>query len=210
MRGLVYKDVAIFFKGIDKKLILLVIGTNILLMLNTGMYAGLFASIMLAMSVGMQTIMSFAIDEKADWKKYELTMPVSAFYAVAGRYLSVVVTLAVSLLGSALFNLIAAVGFGKFDGVVWGISAAVSILIPMLWTGICLPLTYWFGCRSAQTMGIFAVIPMFYFIKYFEDQASFSAMVSSLSSILLIASIVTVLVFLLSMGVSTLGYARKR
>lgn len=31
MRGLVYKDVAIFFKGIDKKLILLVIGTNILL-----------------------------------------------------------------------------------------------------------------------------------------------------------------------------------
>ena len=46
--------------------------------------------------------------------------------------------------------------------------AAASFIIPLLWTGICLPLTYWFGFRSAQTLGLFVVIPMLYFVKYFE------------------------------------------
>ena len=210
MRGLIYKDVMIFLKGIDKKLILLVIGVNILLMLNTGIYAGIFASIMLAMSIGMQNIMCFANDERADWKKYQMAMPVNTFSVVASRYVSVILTLIVSLSGSLLFNLLASVGSGIFDGVVWGVSAAVSVLIPLLWTAVCLPLTYWFGFRPAQTMGMFVVIPMFYFIKYFEDVAGFSAMISSLSSLLMTAGIATVVVFCLSMGISAAGYARRR
>lgn len=210
MRGLIYKDVAIFFKGIDKKLILLVIGVNILLMINTGAYAGLFASVMLAMTVGMQNIMCFANDEKVDWKKYQLAMPVSTFSVVASRYVSVIVTLTASLAGSMVFNLISSVGSGTFDGTLWGISAAVAVLIPLLWTGICLPLTYWFGFRSAQTMGLLVVIPMFYFIKYFEDGVGFSAMINSLSSALLTAGIAVVIVFCISMALSVAGYARRR
>ena len=209
MRGLIYKDVIIFFKGIDKKMILLVAGVNILLMLNTGVYAGLFASVMLAMSIGMQNIMCFANDERADWKTYQMAMPVDTVSVVASRYISVILTLTVSLAGSLLFNLLASAGSGIFDGRVWGISAVVSILIPLLWTGICLPFTYWFGFRSAQTMGMFAVIPMFFFIKYFEDGVGFSAMISSLSSALFVAGVVTVVVFCLSMGISAAGYARK-
>lgn len=210
MRGLIYKDVVIFFKGIDKKMILLVVGVNILLMLNTGVYAGLFASVMLAMSVGMQNIMCFANDEMADWKKYQMAMPVDTFSAVASRYISVILTLTVSIFGSLLFNLLASMGSGVFDGRVWGISAVVSILIPLFWTGICLPLTYWFGFRPAQTMSMFVVIPMFYFIKYFEDNAGFSAMMNSLTSFLLTAGVATVVVFFLSMGISAAGYVRKR
>lgn len=210
MRGLIYKDAVIFFKGIDRKLIFLVIGVNILLMFQTGAYAGLFASVMFAMSVGMQNIMSFANDERVDWKKYQLTMPVNTFSAVASRYVCVILTLAVSLAGSMVFNLLACISAGRFDGALWGISAAVSVFLPLLWTGICLPLTYWFGLRSAQTMGMLVVIPMFYFIKYFEDGAGFSAMMGSLSSILLTAGIAVVVVFLLSMGISMAGYARRK
>ncbi|MDE6421558.1 MAG: ABC-2 transporter permease [Lachnospiraceae bacterium] len=209
MRGLIYKDVIIFFKGIDKKMILLVVGVNILLMFNTGVYAGLFATVMLAMSIGMQNIMCFANDERADWKTYQMAMPVDTVSVVASRYVSVILTLTVSLAGSMLFNLVSGVASGCFDGALWGISAAVAILLPLLWTGICLPLTYWFGFRSAQTMGMFAVIPMFLFIKYFEDGVGFSAMISSLSSALFIAGVVTVVVFCLSMGISAAGYARK-
>ena len=65
MKGLIYKDITIFFKGIDKKLILIAVGVIALLMVKTGVYAGLFASVMLAMTIGMQNIMSFASDEKA-------------------------------------------------------------------------------------------------------------------------------------------------
>lgn len=210
MKGLIYKDIAIFFKSIDKKLVLIAVGAIVLLMFNTGIYAGLFASVMLAMTIGMQNIMSFASDEKASWKKYQLAMPVNALCVVTSKYISVVCTLAISLMGSILFNLLPSVAFRSFEGTVWGVSAAVSLIVPLLWTGIGLPLTYWFGFRSAQTMGLIAVIPMFYFVKYFEDGAGFSAMTSSILSYAIVAGIAAIVLFVLSMIISMLGYSRRK
>lgn len=57
MRGLIYKDISIFFKSIDKKLILIAAAAIVLLIFNAGIYAGLFASVMFAMTIGMQNIM---------------------------------------------------------------------------------------------------------------------------------------------------------
>lgn len=210
MRGLIYKDIKIFFKSIDKKLVLIAAGAIILLMVNTGVYAGLFASVMLAMTIGMQNIMSFASDEKASWKKYQLAMPVNAVSVVTSKYISVICTLAVSLAGSVLFNLLSSVAFRSFNVTVWGVSTAVSVIVPLLWTGICLPLTYWFGFHSAQTMGLIVVIPMFYFIKYFEDGAGFSAMTNSIFSYVIVAGIAVVVLFIISMLISMVGYNRKK
>ena len=47
MRGLIYKDISIFFKSIDKKLILIAAAAIVLLIFNAGIYAGLFASVIL-------------------------------------------------------------------------------------------------------------------------------------------------------------------
>ena len=210
MKGLVYKDIIIFFKSIDKKLILIAVGAIILLMVNTGVYAGLFASVMLAMTIGMQNIMSFACDEKASWKKYQLAMPVNAVLVVTSKYISVIYTLAVSLVGSVLFNLLSGIAFHEFNVIVWGVSTAVSLIVPLLWTGICLPLTYWFGFRSAQTMGLIAVIPMFYFVKYFEDGDGFSAMTSSIFSYVVVAGFAVIVLFIISMIISMIGYNRKK
>ena len=200
----------IFYKSIDKRLVLIAAGTIVLLMVNTGVYAGLFASVMLAMTIGMQNIMSFACDEKASWKKYQLAMPVNAVSVVTSKYVSVVCTLAVSLTGSILFNLLSSVVFRSFNLTVWGVSAAVSVIVPLLWTGICLPLTYWFGFRSAQTMGLFAVIPMFYFVKYFEDGAGFSAMTNSILSYAAAAGAMVMVLFVISMLISMTGYKKRK
>lgn len=210
MKGLIYKDITIFFKSFDKKLILIAAGAIILLMFNTGIYAGLFASVMLAMTIGMQNIMSFASDEKASWKKYQLAMPVNAVSVVTSKYISVVCTLAVSLMGSISFNLLSGVAFRSFNSTVWGVSMAASVIVPLLWTGICLPLTYWFGFHSAQTMGLIVVIPMFYFVKYFEDGAGFSAMTNSILPYVVIAGVAVVILFIISMIISTIGYSRKK
>lgn len=209
MKGLIYKDITIFFKSIDKKLVLIAVGAIILLMVNTGVYAGLLASVMLAMTIGMQNIMSFASDEKASWKKYQLTMPVNAVSVVAGKYISVICTLAFSIVGSIILNLLASIAFQSFNVTVWGVSVAASLIVPLLWTGICLPLTYWFGFRSAQTMGLIVVIPMFYFVKYFENRAGFSAMTNSIFSHIIIAGVAVVILFIISMIISTIGYSRK-
>jgi hypothetical protein len=210
MKGLIYKDITIFYKGIDKKLVMIAAGVIILLMVKTGVYAGLFASVMFAMTIGMQNIMSFASDEKASWKKYQLALPVNAISVVMSKYISVGCTLAVSLVGSILFNLLSSVAFRSVNIIVWGVSAAVSVIVPLLWTGICLPLTYWFGFRSAQTMGLIVVIPMFYFIKYFEDGAGFSAMTNSMLSYAALAGIAVVVLFMISMIISIIGYSRKK
>ena len=209
MKGLIYKDITIFFKSIDKKLMLIAVGAIILLMVNTGVYAGLFASVMLAMTIGMQNIMSFACDEKASWKKYQLAMPVNAVLVVTSKYISVIYTLAVSLVGSVLFNLLSSIAFHEFNVIVWGVSTAVSLIVPLLWTGICLPLTYWFGFRSAQTMGLIVVIPMFYFVKYFEDGDGVSAMTSSIFSYVVVAGFAVIVLFIISMIISMIGYNRK-
>ena len=210
MKGLIYKDITIFFKSIDKKLMLIAVGAIILLMVNTGVYAGLFASVMLAMTIGMQNIMSFACDEKASWKKYQLAWPVNAVLVVTSKYISVIYTLAVSLVGSVLFNLLSGIAFHEFNVIVWGVSTAVSLIVPLLWTGICLPLTYWFGFRSAQTMGLIAVIPMFYFVKYFEDGDGVSAMTSSIFSYVVVAGFAVIVLFIISMIISMIGYNRKK
>ena len=115
MRGLIYKDISIFFKSIDKKLILIAAAAIVLLIFNAGIYAGLFASVMFAMTIGMQNIMSFASDEKASWKKYQLAMPISNFAVVASKYISVIYTVAISILGSIMFNGLSSVIFQNFD-----------------------------------------------------------------------------------------------
>lgn len=75
MKGLVYKEFSLFYKSIDKKLIIIAAAAIILLLMNAGDFSGLLATIMFAMTVGMQNVMSFASDEQVRWKK------ISAYYA---------------------------------------------------------------------------------------------------------------------------------
>lgn len=153
--------------------------------------------------------MSFASDEKANWKKYQFAMPISSFTVVASKYVSVLYTVAVSVLGCIVFNGLSSVIFQNFDMLIWLFSIAAAVIIPLIWTGICLPLTYWFGFRSAQTMGLLAAVPLFYFIKYFEDGPGISAMLNSAYSYMIVAAIAAILISGISLVVSTIGYSQK-
>ena len=115
MRGLIYKDVQLFVRSIDKKLILIAVVAIALLLTKAGVYGGLMGSIMLAMTVSMQNIMTFATDEKVDWKKYQKALPISNTSVIVSKYLSVLITLIVSVIGSVVFSLVSCVIHGKFD-----------------------------------------------------------------------------------------------
>lgn len=211
MKGLIYKDVSLFFKYVDKKLIVLMAGAVALVMYAVGEYAGSVTSAMFAATVGLQHIMCFAGDEKADWKKYQLAMPVSSYYVVASKYISVIYTLAVSVLGSLLFNLLAWLLFHSFDPYVWGFSIIAAVIIPLLCTAVCLPLSYWFGFQLARTMGSFVVvIPMLLFLNYFEDGHGLPIMGTSLCSYVLFMFIATLILFGISLVISKAGYDRKK
>lgn len=209
MKGLIYKDFSLFFKSIDKKLIIIAAAVIILLLVNAGDYSGLLATIMFSMTIGMQNVMSFASDEQVRWKKYQLTMPVNSFIAVGSKYISVLLTIGLSVIISVFLFIVAGVIYQNFDGTVLYISVITAIIIPMVWTAICLPLTYWFGFRSAQTMGLLVIIPIFYLIKYFEDGPGLFSLTDAISSYVLLGFLIAIIVFSLSYGISVLGYKRK-
>lgn len=209
MRGLIYKDVQLFFRSIDKKLILIAAVAIALLLTKAGVYGGLMGSIMLAMIVSMQNIMTFATDEKVDWKKYQKALPISNISVIASKYLSVLITLVVSVFGSVVFSLASCLIHAEFDVMLLGLSVMSAIIVPLIWTGICLPLTFWFGFRSAQTMGLIVVIPIFYMIKFFEDGPGLSVLPASISTYLLWICIAAVVIFLLSIAISLWGYSKK-
>lgn len=210
MRGLIYKEFSCFYRGIDKKLIVIAVAAMALLLYKAGSYGGLMASVMLGITVGMQNCMCIAGDEKAGWKKYQMAMPVGSFQAVAGKYVSVLCTVGISLAGSIAFSLVSGIVTGGFEVSICVLSVVTAVIVPVLWTGICLPLTYWFGIQSAQTMGLVAMAPIFYMIKYFEDGPGFTVMADSFYSCLPVACIAAVIFFGLSLLVSAAGYGRKK
>lgn len=150
MRGLIYKEFTVFCKCIDKKLILIAAAFSLLLLCKAGYYGGLMASVLLAMTVGMQNVMSFVSDDKARWQKYQMALPVSDMSVVASKYISVLCTLGISLLGAGALNLASSVLYRNFDPVVWGLGAFAAVFLPLMWTGVCLPLTYWFGVQIGR------------------------------------------------------------
>ena len=112
--------------------------------------------------------------------------------------------------GSIAFILISGIMTGGFDVSICALSAVTAVIVPMMWTGICLPLTYWFGIQSAQTMGLVVMVPIFYLTKYFEDGPGFSIMADSFYSCLPAACIAAASLFGLSLVISAAGYGRKK
>lgn len=210
MRGLIYKDIKLFFRSMDKKLLFLSAAIIVLLLTSAGPFSGLLSAIMLSMTIGMQNVMGVFMEERVDWKKYQRALPVSPVCAVAGKYLSVVLTLLVSVLGAAALWAVCGAIYGAFDLRILGISVLSAAVIPLFWTGVCLPLSYWFGFRSAQAMGLFIVVPMVLLIKRFEDGPGFAAMIRSAESLTVALCAVALLFFAVSFFFSVLGYARRR
>lgn len=210
MKGLICKDIYLFFKSTDKRSLLIIAALIVFVIYSAGPEAGLVVSIMLSLTIGIQNIMSFASDEKVRWNQYQMAMPVSSFSVVASKYISVACSLVFSFLCSMALNLVASIVYRDFNPSIWVMSGIFSVVSPLFWTGISLPLAYWFGFQSSRIMSLCLVIPMFYLVKSFEDGPGFSAMEGFFHSYILTACIVAVLFFTLSMMVSVAGYRRRK
>ena len=210
MRGLVWKDVYLFFRSADRRTLLVIAVAIAIVLYNVGPESGLVTSMMMGLTIGIQNIMSFASDEKVRWNQYQMAMPVSSFSVVASKYISVACSLGFSFLCSMALNLVTSIVYRSFDASIWTASAILSVALPLLWTGISLPLAYWFGFQSSRIMSLFLVVPMFYLIKNFEDGPGFSVMADFFQSYVFVACVMTALLFGLSMMVSVAGYRRRK
>lgn len=212
MRGIIYKDVCLFFRGVEKRLLIVAGAALALLLVKGGVYAGLLASVMLSMTVGVQNVLAFANEEKVEWGKYQRTLPVGGGKIVAGKYAAVLVTVLLSLAGAVALNLITFAVWRFFSLPLLGISVLLAAVVPAAWVAVSLPFCYWFGFQTAQYASIALICPIFYLVKNLEDGLwSVPAQLPGSVYLYLPLGLLAVGVsFLVSMAVSAAGYRRKR
>lgn len=214
MRGIIYKDLRLFFKGIDKVVLLVLGGLLILFAAESGVYAGMLFSFALDMMVGLLHLTALEKEEKTAWRSYQRTMPVGVGKVMAGKYAAVLLTVPVSVAGAVVSNLAAFAVYGTFWPEVLGLSVLAAVAVPPVFAMLSLPFYYWFGNQIAQFTSLPQAFLFFYIIKNFEDGmwtvADLTGLVGDPVSLLLLGTLGLAGLFLLSLVVSAIGYCQRK
>ena len=214
MRGIIYKDLCLFFKGVDKIVLLVLGGLLILFAAESGVYAGMLFSFALDMMVGLLHLTALEKEEKTAWRSYQRTMPVGVGKVMAGKYAAVLLTVPVSVAGAVASNLAAFAVYGTFWPEVLRLSILAAVVLPPVFAMFSLPFYYWFGTQIAQFTSLPLAFLLFYAIKNFVDGWWTVADLVSLAGNLPIALLTGVLalagMFLLSLALSAAGYCRRK
>ena len=214
MRGMIYKDLCLFFKGIDKIVLLVLGGLLVLFAAEGGAYAGMLFSFALDMMVGLLHLTALEKEEKTAWGSYQRTMPVGVGKVMAGKYAALLLTVPVSAAGAVVSNLAAFAVYRTFWPEVLGLSVVAAIIVPPVFAVFSLPFYYWFGSQIAQFTSLPLAFLMFYAIKNFEDGwwtvTDLAALAGNLNSLLLIGALSLAGLFLVSLALSAAGYCRRK
>ena len=214
MRGIIYKDLCLFFKGIDKLVLAVLGGLLVLFRYKSGAYAGMLFSFALDMMVGLLHLTALEKEEKTAWRSYQRTMPVGVGKVMAGKYAAVLLTVPVSVAGAVVSNLAAFAVYGTFWPEVLGLSVLAAVAVPPVFAMLSLPFYYWFGNQIAQFTSLPLAFLMFYAIKNFEDGwwtvADLVGLVGDPVSLLLLGTLGLAGLFLLSLVVSAIGYCQRK
>ena len=214
MRGIIYKDLCLFFKGIDKLVLAVLGGLLVLFGYKSGVYAGMLFSFALDMMVGLLHLTALEKEEKTAWRSYQRTMPVGVGKVMAGKYAAVLLTVPVSVAGAVASNLAAFAVYGTFWPEVLRLSILAAVVLPPVFAMFSLPFYYWFGTQIAQFTSLPLAFLLFYAIKNFVDGWWTVADLVSLAGNLPIALLTGVLalagMFLLSLALSAAGYCRRK
>lgn len=213
MRGIVYKDLCLFFKGIDKWILVVLGGLLVLFAVQGGVYAGMLFSFGLDMMVGLLHLTAFEKEEKTEWKNYQRALPVGVGKVVAGKYAAVLLTVPVGITGAVVLNLAAFAVYRTFQPEVLGLSVLMAAAVPLAWTAISLPFCYWFGNQIAQYTSMPLAFLLFFSIKNFEDGlwtvSDLAFLSGNLSFVCLTGLLVLAGMFAASLAVSAAGYRRQ-
>ena len=169
MRGMIYKDLCLFFKGFDKVVLAVLGGILAVFWFESGVYAGMLFSFALDMMVGVLHLTALEKEEKTAWRSYQRTMPVGAGKVMAGKYAAVLLTVLVSVVGAVVSNLVAFAVYWTFWPEVLELSILAAVALPPVFAMFSLPFYYWFGTQVAQFTSFPLAFLLFFAIKNFED-----------------------------------------
>lgn len=214
MRGMIYKDLCLFVKGVDKWALAVMVGLLVLFVVQGGEYAGMLYSFALDMMVGLLHLTALEKEEKTAWGSYQQTMPVGVGKVIVGKYAAVLLTVLVSVTGAVACNLAAFAVYQTFLPEVLKFSVLLAVAIPLAWTALSLPFFYWFGNQVAQYTSMPLAFLLFLSLRDFEDGkwavADLTFLSENLASVLLVGALSLAGMFLVSLALSAAGYCRRK
>lgn len=214
MRGIIYKDLCLFFKGIDKIVLAVLGGLLVLFWYKSSAYAGMLFSFALDMMVGLLHLTALEKEEKTAWRSYQRTMPVGVGKVMAGKYAAVLLTVPVSVAGAVASNLAAFAVYGTFWPEVLRLSILAAVVLPPVFAMFSLPFYYWFGTQIAQFTSLPLAFLLFYAIKNFVDGwwtvADLVSLAENLPLSLLAGALALAALLAASLALSAAGYCRRK
>ena len=214
MRGMIYKDLCLFFKGFDKVVLAVLGGILAVFWFESGVYAGMLFSFALDMMLGILHLTALEKEEKTGWRSYQRTMPVGVGKVMAGKYAAVLLTVPVSVAGAVVSNLASFAVYGTFLPEALELSVAAAVIVPPVFAVFSLPFYYWFGSQIAQFTSLPLAFLMFYAIKNFEDGwwtvADLVSLTGNLPLALLAGALVLTVLLAASLALSAAGYCRRK
>ena len=209
MRGIIYKDLCLFFKGVDKIVLLVLGGLLILFAAESGVYAGMLFSFALDMMVGLLHLTALEKEDKTAWGKYQRTLPVGAGKVIAGKYAVVLLTVPVSIAGAVVSNLAAFAIYRTFLPEALRLSVLMAAVVPPVWAAFNLPFYYWLGSQVAQFASFSLAFFFVFAIKNFEDGmwalSDLTFLTGNVLSLLPLTLLALAGLFLVSLAISAAG-----
>ena len=148
MRGIVYKDLCLLFRTLDKRGLLACGALAVLFTAAGGVYAGLVLSAGMSMCAGALNVLAF--EKEGDWGNYQRVLPLRGGTVVAGKYAAALLTALPCAVGAVGANLVFFAVYGRFAPLELGLSAFLAAVIPAAWAACTLPVYYWFRLPAAR------------------------------------------------------------
>lgn len=201
MKGLILKD----FMNLKKQS--KIIGVVILFYLvfskmtnNNSMFGA-----MAFVAFGMLPITAFSFDEKANWDKYGLAMPVSRTEMVLSKYILGIIT----SLFAFILNFVAQILMGTEMNTENIVSTLVIFGISIIFISIMLPITFKFGVEKGRILMFVVLMLPTMIILLLKDYIKTPPSEKMLEKLLYALPIVIIVIFILSVLMSINIYNKK-
>lgn len=209
MKGILYKDFKVLLKQVKPIFILLIVVAIGFIIYKVPPFGGVIASIIIGFTVGMIPIYFIQSDEQANWKKYELTLPVNKFTFMGSKYLVQIMGAVFTVLFSIIILSLEQLIFKDVNLILFKTSLILSFVLPILLGSFIIPLAIKFGTQKARFMAVPLIFPLVSIISAFEDGKITTYILNEYNSFLLLSIVLSLIILLGSYFVSILLYPDK-
>ena len=165
MKGLVFKDL-LLMKKMNKKVIFVMYFFVIAIsFFGENEVYSIMSSAFFSLFIGMHLMMTMTYDGLTSWKQYELTLPLSKYQIIFSKYLTSLLLVPISIMGTVIIYIIRYVVYHNFTLSQFGFSIAIAIALPVLWCSICLAIAQWFGYMSVQYVRMICTLLVIFFVS---------------------------------------------